>query len=124
MRAERFPNWAEKPSNCLLKNPQKIRADDRNVRLSIGIIPVSLNPEEGRAGLLVGQPLRLGKPSHDSQQRSDAAALLVVGIGDNSGRHFIAGECAAHRDCPNRGKPAVDHGEQFESGHTGHVEIG
>jgi hypothetical protein len=125
MGAMRFSHRAERTADGLLESPQAIRAGDRNVRLSSSIIPISLNPEGCRAGLLVGrQLLHLGEPSDDSQQGPDTTALLVEGIGGNAGRHLIAGKCAAHRDYPNRGKTAVDHREQLKAGNTRHVEIG
>src|ERR1035441_7451720 len=54
----------------------------------------------------------------------DTAAFLVVGIGGNAGRHFVAAERAAHGDCPDRRETAADHGKQFKAGHVWHIEIG
>jgi len=125
MDAMRFFYRAESIADGLLESPPAIRTGDRNARFSSGIDPVSLNPEGCRAGLLVCRPpLRLGEPSDDPQQGPDTTALLIEGIGDNSGRHLIARECAAHRNYRNRGKAAVNHREQLEAGHIRHVEIG
>jgi len=102
MDAMRFSYRSERTAGGMMESPQAIRAGDRNVRLSSGIVPVSLNPEGCRVGLLVGrQPRRLCESSDDSQQGPDTTALLVEGIGGNSGRHLMAGKCAAHRDYPN-----------------------
>lgn len=113
-----FPQWTQWASLIALREPPtvcwKVRRHSgqaiENVRHSRGIVVVSLNPEGCRGGWRAGrQPFRLGEPCDDPQQGPDATALLVKGIGGNSGRHLIAGKCAAHRDYTNRGKTAVDH---------------
>jgi len=55
MEAMRFSYRAERTADGLLESPEAVRAGDRNVRLSSGIVPVSLNPDGCRVGLLVGR---------------------------------------------------------------------
>jgi len=86
-----FSNEAERTADRLVEASQALGARDRNVRLSGGIVPVSLNPEGRLDGCFVGgRPRWQGQPSNDLQQRADAASFLVVGVGGHAGRHFVA----------------------------------
>ena len=53
--AMRLPHKTEITANMLTEDAQTLRAGDRNIRLPIGIIPVSLNPEWCRMDWLPGR---------------------------------------------------------------------
>jgi len=118
-----FAHRAERTTDSLLEGPQAILAGERNVRLSRGIVPVSLNPEGGLAGLPVGRrSLRLGEPPDDPQQGPDTTALLVEGIGGNS-RGTSSPENAPFIAISGiEGKRWWT--TELEAGHIRHVEIG
>ena len=71
-----------------------------------------------------GQRSRLGEAFDDLEQAAHTATFLIEGISGNSGRHLITDECSAHGDQVNQGKVSSNELEEFEAGHTRHVEIG
>ena len=69
MDTMRFSNEAEGTHDRLGEGPQALRAGDRDVRLSGGIVPVTLNLEGRLDGCFVGRSPRLqGQPFNDLQQ--------------------------------------------------------
>jgi len=90
----------------------------------LGVRPVPVSALASRCRKVGRMPLRSRQRSHDHQQGTQAAALLVERIRDNSRRHLNAAERVAHGDQRERGKSPTNHREELKSGHARHVEIG
>src|SRR5271166_2176709 len=55
--------------------------------------------------------------------RNPRRYLFHKSIGGHPWRYTVAGKRAAHGNQLDRGKSSSHHGEQFEAGHPGHIEV-